>query len=84
MFSFRNIDALFNLNSFQCIQFGFSVFTCHTRFYFGSQVSLFDGMERWNGTMEWNGGMELSDSVMNETVMRESTCTDASSFSSMT
>ena len=75
MFSFRNIDALFNLNSFQCIQFGFSVFTCHTRFYFGSQVS---------GTMEWNGGMELSDSVMNETVMRESTCTDASSFSSMT
>ena len=22
------------------------------------RASLFDGMERWNGTMEWNDGME--------------------------
>ena len=25
------------------------------------RASLFDGMERWNGTMEWNGGMEWND-----------------------
>ena len=24
----------------------------------GQGVSLFNGMERWNGTVEWNGGME--------------------------
>ena len=23
-----------------------------------TRVSLFDGMERWNGTVEWNDGME--------------------------
>ena len=23
-----------------------------------NRVSLFDGMERWNGTVEWNDGME--------------------------
>ena len=31
---------------------------------FCKRVSLFGGMERWNGMVEWNGGMELWNGIV--------------------
>ena len=43
------------------------------------RVSLFDGMERWNGTVEWNG-MERNGMEWNGTVVGSAHAPIASSF----